>query len=183
MLAKCLELTLHNGMDAMTGEQISIQTGDCASFTSYEQLERAFFDQMEYVTYQACSEANNFQHCRGVFEPHPLRICLLEDCIEKDAIIAMVVRFTITDRTKFNKSLFADEKGRETFTARARTCFARGGQQLTVTVVSPEDLQDAKLHPESHRDLIIRVGGYSDYFVNLAADLQESILERTFLEL
>ena len=52
-----------------------------------------------------------------------------------------------------------------------------------MTVVSPEDLQDAKLHPESHRDLIVRVGGYSDYFVNLAADLQDSILERTFLEL
>ena len=98
MLAKCLELALHNGTDAMTGEQISIQTGDCASFASYEQLECAFLDQMEYVTYQACSDANNFQHCRGVFEPHPLRFCLLEDCIEKDAIIAMVVRFTITDR-------------------------------------------------------------------------------------
>ena len=38
MLAKCLELALHNGTDAMTGEQISIQTGDCASFASYEQL-------------------------------------------------------------------------------------------------------------------------------------------------
>ena len=95
----------------------------------------------------------------------------------------MVVRFTITDRTKFNKSLFADEKGRETFTALAKNYFARGGLQLTVTVVSPEDLQDAKRHPENHRDRIVRVGGYSDCFVNLAADMQESILERTFLEL
>lgn len=86
-------------------------------------------------------------------------------------------------QTKFNKSLFADEKGRENFTALAKTYFVRGGQQLTVTVVSPEDLQDAKLHSENHRDLIVRVGGYSDFFVNLAADLQESILERTFLEL
>ena len=42
-----------------------------------------FLDQMEYVTYQVCSDANNFRHCRGVFEPHPLRFCLLEDCIEK----------------------------------------------------------------------------------------------------
>lgn len=38
MLAKCLELALHNGTDTVTGEQISIQTGDCASFASYEQL-------------------------------------------------------------------------------------------------------------------------------------------------
>ena len=95
----------------------------------------------------------------------------------------MVVRFTITGRTKFNKSLFADEKGRETFTALAKNYFARGGQQLTVTVVSPEDLQDAKLHPESHRDLIVRVGGYSDYFVTLSPAMQAEVLLRTEHEL
>ena len=48
-----------------------------------------------------------------------------------------------------------------------------------MTVVSPEDLQDAKRHPENHRDLIVRVGGYSDYFVNLTPALQREIISRT----
>jgi len=40
-------------------------------------------------------------------------------------------------------------------------------------------LRDALEHPERHADLIIRVGGYCAHFVDLARDLQESILERT----
>ncbi len=55
-----------------------------------------------------------------------------------------------------------------------------GGEQYTVTVVSPEELLDAKEHPENHRNLIVRVGGYSDYFVNLEDKLQDNVIERTF---
>lgn len=58
-----------------------------------------------------------------------------------------------------------------------------GGQQYTVTVVSPEDLIDAKKHPENHRNLIVRVGGYSDYFTNLSDELQDNVIERTFAEM
>ena len=45
------------------------------------------------------------------------------------------------------------------------TYFAMGGIQVQVTCVSAEELQDALLHPDKHRDLIVRVGGYSEYFV------------------
>ena len=57
--------------------------------------------------------------------------------------------------------------------------FAGGGQQYTITVVSPEDLIDAKEHPENHRNLIVRVGGYSDYFTRLSPALRKEIIERT----
>ncbi|MFR5123850.1 MAG: glycine radical domain-containing protein [Neglectibacter timonensis] len=36
----------------------------------------------------------------------------------------------------------------------------------------------ARKHPENHRDLIVRIGGYSDYYVRLSDALQEEILER-----
>lgn len=49
--------------------------------------------------------------------------------------------------------------------------------------MSPEELLDAKAHPENHRNLIVRVGGYSDYFVNLESGLQDSVIERTFIEI
>jgi formate C-acetyltransferase len=46
-------------------------------------------------------------------------------------------------------------------------------------VVTRETLLDALAHPEKHRDLIVRVAGYSDYFVNLTCELQQEIIRRT----
>ncbi|MBQ4638698.1 MAG: hypothetical protein IJB92_08190 [Clostridia bacterium] len=82
-------------------------------------------------------------------------------------------------QVKFDKKLFVSENGRSAFKALAKTYFMGGGQQFTATVVSPEELLDAKKNPEKHRDLIVRVGGYSDYFVRLSPELQENVIERT----
>ena len=338
VFTKCLEYALHNGVDAMCGEQVSMETGDPLEFTTYDRFERAFLDQLEYVTYNACSSANTYQHLRGVFEPHPLRSCLIAGCLEKGrdyrnggplynhgqilaegiadtgdslyavkklvydekkytmseliealdadfagfgqlwqdfkscdkfgndlpevdtvtaralnrfltvlkrhntyrggvftggcspynrvarygsrtaalpngkrkgeplladsigatpgrdangptALIRSVLRYHHTDacsgfvfQNKFDKKLFCSEEGKTAFIALAKTYFALGGQQYTVTVVSPEDLLDAKTHPENHRDLIVRVGGYSEYFINLGEELQDNVLRRTFTE-
>ncbi len=81
---------------------------------------------------------------------------------------------------KFDKSLFNSTAGKAAFSALGKTYFARGGQQLSVTVVSKEELLDALEHPEKHRDLIVRVGGFSAYFVDLSRELQENIIERTY---
>ncbi len=338
VFTKCLEFALHNGVNAMTGEKVSVETGDPRTFTSYESFERAFTDQLEYVTYNACSSANIFQHLRGVFEPHPLRSCLIEGCIEKgrdyrnggplynhgqilaegiadtgdslyavkklvydekkytmseliDALdvnfegfeqlhrdfrncekfgndieevdlitarvlnrfltvlkrnntyrggvftggcstynraadygkrtaalpngklkgeplladsiaatpgrdtngptaqIKSVLRYNHTDacsgfvfQNKFEKKLFGSEKGKASFIALAKAYFAGGGQQYTVTVVSPEELLKAKENPENYRNLIVRVGGYSEYFVRLEDELQDSVIKRAFMD-
>ena len=84
---------------------------------------------------------------------------------------------------KFDKKVFASEKGKEAFKVLAKTYFAGGGQQFTVSVVSHEELLDAIEHPEDHRDLIVRVGGYSDYFVNIERGLQENVIARTVLDI
>jgi formate C-acetyltransferase len=51
--------------------------------------------------------------------------------------------------------------------------------QLQINVVDQAVLEDAIAHPESHQDLIVRVGGYSEYFNHLSEDLKRAILERT----
>lgn len=61
--------------------------------------------------------------------------------------------------------------------------FRLGGIQVQVTCTSVEELRDAMDHPENHRDLIVRVGGYSDYFVNLSPALRKTVLERNVHEL
>lgn len=60
-----------------------------------------------------------------------------------------------------------------------RSYFALGGQQVQVTVANADDLRRAMSEPEKWRHLIVRVGGYSDYFVTLDPKLQESIIQRT----
>ena len=60
-----------------------------------------------------------------------------------------------------------------------RSYFALGGQQVQITVANADDLRAAMREPEKWRHLIVRVGGYSDYFVTLDPKLQESIIWRT----
>ena len=46
-------------------------------------------------------------------------------------------------------------------------------------VVTAETLREAQKHPEKYRDLIVRVAGYSDYFNDMNADLQQEVIDRT----
>ena len=335
--AKCLEYALHNGKNALNGNQESLATGDAREFKSYAELERAFFNQLEYVTFLACTWANSAQAHRAKYKPNPLRSCLIEGCIEKgrdyrnggplyghgqilaegiadagdslyavkklvfdekkytmdelmtaleanfegyeklrtefancekfgndheevDNITAGLVNrfFTVLKRintyrggvytggcspfsraagyarqlaalpngrrnneviiadsigavpgcggkgptallnsvlkyehanagsgfilnVKFEKNFFDTEEGRANFIALAKAYFGLGGQQLTSTVVDPEELLDALEHPENHRDLIVRVGGFSAKFVEIDRGLQENVIKRAFL--
>ena len=60
--------------------------------------------------------------------------------------------------------------------------FDRGGLQVQVTVTSAEELQDALVHPEKHNDLIVRVGGYSEYFNRLTPALRAAVVARNIHE-
>ena len=57
--------------------------------------------------------------------------------------------------------------------------FRQGGMQLQINVVDPKILQEAYENPEKHRDIIVRVGGFSDNFVLLDKAIQQEILKRT----
>lgn len=54
-----------------------------------------------------------------------------------------------------------------------------GGAQMQITCVSEEELRDAYAHPDLHRNLVVRVGGYSEYFCRLSDELKRMILDRT----
>lgn len=60
--------------------------------------------------------------------------------------------------------------------------FSMGGTQIQITAVDRDTLLDAKAHPEKHRDLIVRVGGYSGYFGRLTPELQDAVIARTVFE-
>lgn len=57
------------------------------------------------------------------------------------------------------------------------------GWHVQYNIVSRETLLDAKAHPDKHRDLVVRVAGYSAFFNDLAEDQQDDIIARTEQEL
>lgn len=60
--------------------------------------------------------------------------------------------------------------------------FQNGGMQMQVTCVSREDMLEAQKHPEKYSNLIVRIGGYSEYFTRLTPELQQTVIDRTFAE-
>ena len=80
---------------------------------------------------------------------------------------------------KFAPAFFEDEDSYNCLTALIRSYFAMNGHHIQFNVTSSDILRDAQKHPESHRDLIVRVAGYSDYFNDLGEDLQNEIIART----
>jgi pyruvate-formate lyase len=58
-----------------------------------------------------------------------------------------------------------------------------GGKWIQFNVIGKEKLLDAQKFPENYRDLIVRVAGYSAYFVELSKGLQDDIIKRTEVSL
>jgi formate C-acetyltransferase len=75
--------------------------------------------------------------------------------------------------------LLADGAGLEKLGALVRAYFRMGGHHVQFNVVKSETLRDAQQHPDKYRDLIVRVAGYSDYFVDIGIELQDEIIART----
>ena len=60
-----------------------------------------------------------------------------------------------------------------------KTYLTRGGFEMQINVIDKETLKKAVLNPEEYRDLVVRIGGYSDYFVKLSPEMQQEVILRT----
>jgi len=83
---------------------------------------------------------------------------------------------------KFLPSVLAGDEGVAKLAALIRTYFRLDGHHVQFNVVDAETLRDAQKHPDNYRDLLVRVAGYSDYFVDLDRYHQEEIIARTTQE-
>ncbi|HRZ89092.1 MAG TPA: glycine radical domain-containing protein, partial [Spirochaetia bacterium] len=76
----------------------------------------------------------------------------------------------------------AGEEGIDKLASLVRGYFRMGGHHVQFNVVDEATLRDAQKRPEAHRGLLVRVAGYSDYFVDLDRNHQEEIIARTAQE-
>lgn len=79
---------------------------------------------------------------------------------------------------KFMPGMFGDGK-RERMLALIKTYFKKGGQEMQINAIAPETLRDAMAHPDNYQDLVVRVSGYSAYYITLDRSVQLDILNRT----
>ena len=80
---------------------------------------------------------------------------------------------------KFHPSSLASPADLEKLATMLRAYFSRGGKHIQFNVVTKETLIDAQEHPERHRNLVVRVAGYSAYFTQLNRGMQDEVIART----
>jgi pyruvate formate-lyase/glycerol dehydratase family glycyl radical enzyme len=80
---------------------------------------------------------------------------------------------------KFTPQVLQGEAGLEKLLQLIRSYFRLDGHHIQFNVVTAAVLREAQKHPEKYRDLIVRVAGYSDYFIDLGRTLQDEIIRRT----
>ena len=80
---------------------------------------------------------------------------------------------------KFSPRVLEGDDGLAKLASLIRTYFRMDGHHVQFNVIDAATLRKAQAHPEDHRNLIVRVAGYSDYFVDVSKPLQEEIISRT----
>ena len=82
---------------------------------------------------------------------------------------------------ELHETVFRTEEAIKKVALFVKSFIDMGGHQLQLNSVNPETLLDAREHPEKHRNLIVRVWGWSGYFVELSREYQDHIIKRSQL--
>jgi len=83
---------------------------------------------------------------------------------------------------KFSKNSLGTDSVK-TMTSLVKSYLAGYGFEIQINVTDKETLENAIKNPEQYRDLVVRIGGYSDYFVTLSQEMQKEVILRTTHEI
>jgi formate C-acetyltransferase len=86
---------------------------------------------------------------------------------------------SLATNVKVSPSLFNTQSGILALRNLLKTYLHSGGPQVQVNFVTQEDLLDAKINPQKHRDLVVRIAGFCEYFIYLDAKQQDEVITRT----
>ena len=79
---------------------------------------------------------------------------------------------------EFHSSMFTDPDCVKKVARLVKTYMDMGGHQMQLNTVNPDKLKDAQLHPENYRQLVVRIWGWSAYFVELDKAFQDHVMAR-----
>ena len=79
---------------------------------------------------------------------------------------------------EFHSTVFNTEEGIEQVAALVKAYIDKGGHQLQLNSINRERMLDAQKHPENYRNMIVRIWGWSAYFVELDKEYQDHLIAR-----
>jgi len=79
---------------------------------------------------------------------------------------------------KFSTAILQSKESIDKLVAYTNAFLSNGGSHIQYNLVDTKELRDAKVHPENHRDLIVRIGGFSAYFTQLSPGIQDDVINR-----
>ena len=79
---------------------------------------------------------------------------------------------------KFSAAIVQSEESIDKLIAYTNAFMLNGGSHIQYNMVDTNELRDAKINPEKHRDLIVRIGGFSAYFTQLSPEIQDDVINR-----
>lgn len=145
---------------------------------------------MFYVEHAAKIGATPDGRCAGDYLPANYSPSL---GVKLNGPFSIIQSFTKPDLTKtvnggpltleFADSAVKGEEGLKKLAALVRSFIGLGGHQLQLNVINRDSLIDAQKHPERYKNLIVRVWGWSGYFVELDKEFQDHIISRAALSL
>jgi formate C-acetyltransferase len=116
----------------------------------------------------------------GISPKHGMDICGPTAAIKS---VAKINHALATNGINFNQkylpSLLKKPYNRQLLINTIRTYFGLGGFQIQFNVVTADTLIKAQQNPDAYRGLVVRVAGYSAFFVELDKDIQDEIISRT----
>jgi formate C-acetyltransferase len=93
--------------------------------------------------------------------------------IPQDGFAAMLLNM------KFHPSALKSEEDKKKLASAMKTYFFNSGKHFQFNVVDSETLREAQKNPDKHRNLMVRVPGFSAYFVQLIKEIQNEVIDRT----
>jgi len=110
---------------------------------------------------------------QGVDTHGPTRVLASAMRIDQDPYQATLLNM------KLHPSALKSDSDLQKIAALIKTYFSQGGKHIQFNVVNRETLVDAQVRPYKHRNLAVRVAGYSAYFVQLGKGMQDEVIKRT----
>jgi len=119
--------------------------------------------------------ANGISPCNGWDKQGPTAALTSAACVSQNVANGYVLN------QKISVDHVEGMKGTTILEGLLKGYFLKGGMQVQFNILDPKILIDAKKHPERHRDLVVRVSGYSAYFNDLTESMKDEIIDRTLV--
>jgi len=176
-------------VDSLVGEMVQFVRSECQRY-------RMLPDQSPYVAGAFCWVMHEMlgRECGATPDGRKAGFPFADGCgpaqgRERKGPTAAVLSVTTWDASpliggaafnmKFSASLFHSPEAVQRLRDLIVTFLERGGFETQVNVVDAQVLRQAQAHPDEYLDLVVRIGGYTDYFTRLTPEMQAEVILRT----